>query len=176
MTDEIRLLLAAHTAKYPGMEPTDAVKLLYQRRFGGGHLIRDPSYSLQRLREEYEATEKTDKPLCEDIGGGVVRLYLGGLRPEWLEKVNEAFVRSAERIHGQMPDFLCDLRQLEETAEEGVLPFTAAALADYLSGYRAAGCPMVSHSPRYRELYAPAYRVMCADEAEHLMRAMDKTR
>ena len=43
----------------------------------------------------------------------------------------------------------------------GKAPFSPAQLADYLQSYRWEGCPMVSHSERYRQHYHPAYRVVC---------------
>ena len=49
---------------------------------------------------------------------------------------------------------------LERLAREEKCPFSAAELTAYLTGYRAAGCPMVSHSETYRNLYHPAYRVV----------------
>ena len=49
--------------------------------------------------------------------------------------------------------------ELIRAAEAGLLPFSPAALAEYLRGYRAAGCPPVSHSAAYRAAYHPAYRV-----------------
>ena len=39
--ETLALILASHAERYPLMEPTDAVKLIYQNEFGGGHLIRD---------------------------------------------------------------------------------------------------------------------------------------
>ena len=53
MTDsmfELETVLKAHAARYPKMEPTDAVKLLYQNEFGGGHLIRDRESWMAYLR------------------------------------------------------------------------------------------------------------------------------
>ena len=37
----MKTILLTHAARYPLMEPRDAVKLIYQNEFGGGHLIRD---------------------------------------------------------------------------------------------------------------------------------------
>ena len=34
---ELSHILRNHAARYPAMEPTDAVKLLYQSEFGGSH-------------------------------------------------------------------------------------------------------------------------------------------
>ena len=64
----MRSILLAHARRYPLMEPRDAVKLIYQSEFGGGHLIRDESACLDFLRREYESTrQRTDLPLQETI-------------------------------------------------------------------------------------------------------------
>ena len=61
-------LLRSHAARYPKMEPVDAVKLLYQNEFGGGHMIRDPESCLAYLRREYAMTPKeTDRELLEQM-------------------------------------------------------------------------------------------------------------
>ncbi len=70
-------LVKAHANKYPLMQPCDAVKLLYQHEFGGGHLVTDENLSLQRLQEETASlTANTGIQLREDIGNGYERLYL----------------------------------------------------------------------------------------------------
>ena len=38
---EIIDILKIHTSVYPEMQPQDAVKLIYQNEFGGGHLIKE---------------------------------------------------------------------------------------------------------------------------------------
>ena len=48
-------ILLNHAGRYPLMEPTDAVKLIYQNEFGGGHLIQDVDSCLNYLRREYES-------------------------------------------------------------------------------------------------------------------------
>ena len=39
--EELKVILITHANRYPLMQPQDAVKLIYQNEFGGGHLIRD---------------------------------------------------------------------------------------------------------------------------------------
>ena len=50
---ETAAVLFEHTLRYPVMQPTDAVKLLYQNEFGGGHLVKDEAMALKRIEEEY---------------------------------------------------------------------------------------------------------------------------
>lgn len=143
------------------MVPCDAVKLVYQRVLGGGHLIADPAASLARLRREYGGVGQSGGPLWEELGGGVVRVHLARLDAHGVtpEELNRWFVRSAERLRGSREELLNGLEELRQATRAGLLPFSEAALEDYLAGYAAAGYPAVSHSACYRAAYAPAYRV-----------------
>ena len=59
-----------------------------------------------------------------------------------------------------MDSFLNKLKVLETLTEEGVFAFDTNALTSYLSEYKVAGYPAVSHSLEYREAYKPSYRVI----------------
>ena len=154
-------IVKTHFLAYPKMEPTDVIKLLYQRAFGGGHIISDTERSLSYLREEWEALpEREGVVRTENIGGGVVRLYLGGIPEAALPTVNRLFVRSAALHKGDPDGFQKSLDVCGEMARNGEMPFSADAWGETLTAYRRAGCPMVRHSSAYREAYAPAYRVI----------------
>ena len=45
-------ILLEHFHRYPQMQLQDAVKLLYQSEFGGGHMITSPEKSLKSLEDE----------------------------------------------------------------------------------------------------------------------------
>ena len=142
------------------MMPEDAVKLLFQQEFGGGHIVEDEEKSLDFIRREYANTPKTDCLLTEDIGGGMTRVYLGGLEECALEKVNRLFVAGSRFVCGDMESFKEKLTLLEKLTDEGEMPFDSGLLKAFLSKYRADGCPILSHSQKYKESYHPAYRVM----------------
>ena len=161
MMEELEQILREHAKRYPLMQPCDAVKLIYQNEFGGGHLIRDEQACLNYLRREYADLEKDPTaPLYEDIGNGIIRVNLAAVKPEDLERLGRAFIDSAARHKGSLDSFLNKLKVLETLTEEGVFPFDTNALSVYLSEYKAAGYPAVSHSPDYRAFYKPAYRIM----------------
>ena len=163
--NELLTLLRAHAARYPLMQPCDAVKLLYQNEFGGGHLIADPNRSLARIRDEAAAFVPCPlSPDVEDIGGGLVRAYLTCLSRLTPEQLNDAFVRSAHRHTGSLPAFQAKLTLLQHNLPALGFRFTAQELSAYLDAYRAQGCPMVSHSETYRAAYRPAYRVVLSSE------------
>lgn len=158
MTD----ILLFHFARYPKMTPQDAVKLLYQSAFGPGHLIRDEGMARTRLAEELAATPENDGPLLEDIGGGYARLHLGAAKAQKLpfDTIFARFLVSAQANCPGKAAFEKGLSRLEELTEHGRAPFSLQELSAYLTEYRAAGCPMVSHSEIYRTQYRPAYRVV----------------
>ena len=163
--EELETVLRLHARRYRVMEPTDAVKLVYQNTFVGGHLIRDEAGCLEYLRREYAATPRDPEvPEWEDIGGGLGRVSLAAVAPEDLEALGQAFLRSARLHTGSRDRFLEKLALLERLTEEGLFSFSREALEAYLSGYARAGYPAVSHSGAYRAAYHPAYRVVLARE------------
>ena len=154
-------IVQAHVRRYPEMEPTDVIKLLYQRAFGGGHLVADPDAALARLTAEHALLPSTPPAVrTESLGGGIVRLYLEGIPEASLPTVNRLFVMGAAGHRGDANEFQRDLDAVTEKAERGEMPFTADVWREVLAAYRADGCPMVSHSSAYRTAYAPAYRVI----------------
>ena len=160
--DDLYSILLAHAARYPKMEPADAVKLLYQSEFGGGHLIADPDTCRNYLRAEWEHTPyDADTSLVEDIGGGMIRVMLAGIADvKDAERLGVDFIASAARVKGTMERFAEKLALLRTVAAEEHFAFSLAELDEYLLAYEASGCPMVSHSETYRRLYHPAYRVL----------------
>ena len=159
--EELERILREHAKRYPLMQPTDAVKLIYQNEFGGGHLIRDEEACLNYLRREYADLEKDPTaPLYENIGNGIIRVNLAAVKAEDLERLGRAFIDSAAKHKGTMDSFLNKLEVLRKLANEGVFNFDTNALNAYLSEYEAAGYPAVSHSPEYRQAYKPAYRII----------------
>ena len=161
MMEELEQILREHAKRYPLMQPCDAVKLIYQNEFGGGHLIRDEQACLNYLRREYADLEKDPTvPLYEDIGNGIVRVNLAAVREEALEQLGQDFIASAAKHKGTLDSFLNKLGVLHKLTTAGVFSFDLDALNAYLSKYKAAGYPAVSHSPEYRQAYNPAYRVI----------------
>lgn len=160
---DLASILTAHAKRYPLMRPQDAVKLLYQNEFGGGHLITDVNACLTRLHNEFSSVAfDPTAPLVEDIGGNMVRVMLAALSPEEypLETLNDDFVRSAELHTGNLDHFLQKLNVLKDLTAQGLFPFSSVELDAYLADYVTSGCPAVSHSQAYRDAYHPIYRVL----------------
>lgn len=161
--ETLEQILRIHAKQYPLMQPTDAVKLIYQNVFGGGHLIRDPAACRYALRHEYENTRQNPcMPLIEYIGNGMARVMLGALDASGydVEQLCDDFIRSSQEHTGSRNGFLLKLDILRKVTAAGVFGFRSDELEAYLAEYKQAGYPMVSHSPQYREAYRPAYRIV----------------
>lgn len=157
-------ILKAHAARYPLMQLTDAVKLLYQNEFGGGHMIADETACRAYLHREYAAVQHDDAcPLYTDIGNGIVRVNLAALQPQHVDALCGAFIASANSHKGDKARFLAKLDLLRRLTAEGLFSFTERELEDYLAAYAAKDYPPVSHSETFRAAYAPAYRIVLLD-------------
>ena len=171
-------ILLDHIKRYPRMKVQDAVKLLYQREFGNGHMIIDEAGSLAGLRAEYDGITKQaddNSPLlCDLIGGGYVRFHLAAL-PEGLSlnTLNRIFINSVNEANGSREQFEESLAELEKEAGEGKLPWCPDEVREYLADYKKQNYPAVSHSDEYRQHYQPAYRVIAERYMEHLQILID---
>lgn len=163
--ETLEQVLRRHARNYPMMQPTDAVKLIYQNVFGGGHLIRDPEACRNALQREYECTpQDPHAPLLESIGNGLVRVMLNAIDGSGysIRQLGDDFIRSSEVHKGNLNGFLIKLDVLRKVTASGVFEFTLEELETYLEAYKEAGYPMVSHSEQYRKAYKPAYRILLA--------------
>ncbi len=158
----MRAILLKHLKQYPMMQVTDAVKLLYQSEFGGGHIIANPGKSLNWIKNEWaQVCDGNTGDVLEDIGGGICRVSLHALSHGLAaETLNQMFVKTADRTVGTVESFEKKLEVLRELCAEGMTPFDAETLEAYLTEYKAKGYPPVSHSEIYREYYHPSYRVV----------------
>ena len=160
---ELESMLREHAIRYPAMEPADAVKLIYQNEFGGGHMIQNPQQCIKYLFREYEQVTGQGWEYCtESIGNGLRRVMLQGLNTKQypLERLGQDFIQSAGEHRGDRSVFLQKLDVLRTLTSQGVFSFDPAQLEEYLDSYVASGCPAVSHSQTYRDLYHPAYRII----------------
>lgn len=171
MDAETNRILAEHRAIYPGMEAEDCIKLLYQGELGGGHLIGDEKEFTARLaREMAQPGLFTAAPYgLEAVGGGLCRVYLSALEngpcAETLARlcILSAGPRGSEE---RLRQKLADLR-------DGLAGEQAAVVEAYLAQPTLA---QPRHSPRYRALYQPHYRLVTCRMAFYLpvFAAIDK--
>ena len=165
--NELLQIVIEHGKKYPVMQPDDAVKLVYQNEFGGGHFIQNPNASLLRLKEEQQraASVQISTSALEELGNKRQRFYLAAADPVELpmECLNELFIRSSAVHTGTKEGLTTKLEILRQAASDGYLPFSPGALDEFLVKYQADGFPAISHSAVYKKAYHPAYRVLHRD-------------
>ena len=163
-------LLKKHFEETPRMEAQDAVKLAYQSAFGCGHLLPAQDVCARMIHNEIDAVPELDVPVYTPIGNGLCRLNLASapVRALGAEMIARMMLATDEIVRARKDNqerFETAVRMTETLAECGEAPFTAQRMQDYLRTYRAQGCPVVSHTPAYREAYHPAYRVVLSDLA-----------
>lgn len=145
-------LLRAHRARYPLMEPQDAVVLIHQRAFGPGPMTEGREAAQEKLMEELRGVVKdASVPLFEPLGAGVARMRLASPDFPRPETAAGMFFASAKK-----PDRQAFCRELD------ALVRAWPECAGYVAAYRAKGCPKPSHSAAFLSAYRPAYRVVSA--------------
>ena len=174
LTESIQDLILSHFAKYPDMQIEDVFKLLYQNEFGCGHMVETEQSSLEMILAEASALspEARRHGTMEPIGNGLCRIYLSALKQSLQpEALNRIFVMTANRARGSAEGFEEKALAFRQLCEAGHLPYDPEEVSRLLEGYRAAGYPPMRHSERYRQAYAPAYRVVdesCCSSLSHL--------
>lgn len=167
--EEIKALeeiIAYHAKKYPLMQPSDAVKLIYQNEFGGGHLIRNEESCRRYLLMEYESVNKNvGAQLLEPVGNGIVRVFLNAIEHNGIspERLCDLFIESSQRVAGSIDAFKEKLDVLLRVCAEVCFAFSKQELEKYIEQYAKIGYPAVSHSEQYHAAYAPAYRIICKE-------------
>jgi len=158
-------ILLYHLKKYPEMQLTDIIKLVYQNEFGCGHMLDDESESLARLLKEWDNISCEPDNACDvfdNIGNGLCRLNLSAAKAAGLSvrTLNRFFVNTANSHTGTISNFERKLDILVKLSSDKILPFDSSELEYNLSKYRENGYPAVSHSETYRSHYSAAYRVV----------------
>ena len=152
-------------ASHPALTITDLVKLAYQSGMGSAHLQMAGGCMAAQLESEWDAVmgQKAKEPLLQDISGGYARLDLRAWQekglPLWAVKRLFALAQS---LPNGMERLLAGLDELLSMTAQGRLPFAMEHVESELNAYRAAGCPVISHSQAYRRAYDPAYRLVPA--------------
>lgn len=161
----LRRILSGQARRYPIMQPADLYKLLHQAALGSEHAAPGDSAARAWLEREIASLgEGPEEPAVDPISPSrdVVRVHLrpylaAGGDPEALLA---AFLRTAREFRGS-PERLREWGLIAaEMADEGRLPFEAAALRGLLREKESRGFPAAHHSPIFQAHYRPAYRVV----------------
>lgn len=155
----IKNIIKDHLTKYPYMEVQDIIKLIYQNEFGGGHLVDDQTKSLTRLvNEAKQLPEGTF--YSEDIGNGLLRVYLANVSDLELLTLNQIFVYSANLQTGKIESFIQKLDDLKSDCKLDLINLDYEQLCLEIDNYEQLNYPPISHSNVYRTNYKPHYRVV----------------
>ena len=177
-------IMKYHLQKYPEMELSDMVKLIYQNEWGGGHLIEDANRSLLYIQEEMRQSQlDIHSEFSEDIGNGVSRIYLSAFRQLFSDEIlalhilNQLFVTGATFAKGNLLSFkeklqifqnLCKTNFFLEKNPNQHWAEQQMQLSKFLQSYADEGYPMMRHSQHYREEYKPAYRIVSNGFASYI--------
>ena len=157
--------LVRHSQCYPGLQPTDVFKYLFQSALGCEHMVASEAKAIEYIRREYDAVTAEGAADClprtERLDGGYTRVHLScldeGLTAETLGRL---FCLSAVSEPNGREALEEKLQVARELAKAGEFPFSADAFEEALAVWRENGCPAVHHSRAFREAYRPAYRVI----------------
>jgi len=162
--------------------PADVYKCLHQGIFGVGHLIEDPEAFQRNLARELAAAQaQAHEPVLENVapGGAQFRVNLGPLRAAWPEDIESVawlltqLCRDSVYHHEESPEnFFEALKYFKHLNDRGGISVQGRNYA-YQPGVleqfffeinhfmqKFGSIPVLGHSPSYRRLNQPAYRVV----------------
>ena len=144
------------------MQIQDAVKLIYQNEFGGGHMLKSKEDAYARIIAEanLRQNKKCASVPSENIGGGHKRVYLDGLSDDELLTLANAFYESANIPCGNIDSFHRKLAMLISLCSEGEFSFNEKDVKLFIDDYTLRSSLQISHSDVYKREYSPAYRVI----------------
>lgn len=170
-------VLTRHAKKYPKMQPEDAVKLIYQATFGGGHMIPDEARATAYIKREHASIPHGGEPWRVESLGKATRVYLDAdYTDAELDAIAKLFVLSAENfcIGYKEADaktkrcFRYRLSVLKRLCADGGFGFDVNTLENCVKHLKSLGYPPTHHSEEYRAAYRPAYRVIDSKYVPHI--------
>ena len=164
--DSIRFALETDLQHHPEIEAADVYKFVHQAIYGPGHAIPNREAAARYLAHEIATLGPPGEGelACEVLGGEPVLVRVN-LRP-FIAATREdgalldAFVTAANQVHGDSDRMRVAIAAAEEVLLARDRGEIAAELRELAVALAATGYPAVHHSDRYREAYAPAYRVV----------------
>ncbi|MCR4392591.1 MAG: hypothetical protein NUV94_07540 [Candidatus Acetothermia bacterium] len=165
MRQALETLVNLHVRRYPGFGAQDLAKLLYQGALGMDHLLGDPARFLAALRKEWETLEPIPppaEPLLEPVDprGRTHRVNLRPAKAAGIELTElGTLLVNQPRKEGRFVEFERWWWMVVELAEAGRIAVPPPDLRALAGCFRPDG-PPPDHSPRYRQLHRPAYRLV----------------
>lgn len=161
LAKEIEEILLEHYNKYPQMEITDFIKLIYQNSFGPRHMHNPSKEAVLKYLTEEMKVVTNKKELIEDIGNGYIRVYLSketdieNLSNDFLNSMNEdTYTETSIRVFYRKFNILIRL------IKKGRINLPKKESINYIKEYLSNGINPVRHSKTYNEFYTPHYRVI----------------
>ena len=162
--DSLTEIIEYHTIEYPHMQLQDLYKLVYQGVMGSSHALTSSSAAEEWLRDELLLMGKSriGEKLIEKLSSDILRV---NLRPyvasggDTVALLN-GFIRTGREYSGSTDD----LAQVWNTVTGIQSQFSRSEMGLFIAHQEATGFSAVHHSEVYRELYRPAYRVVCIKE------------
>ncbi len=158
-----------HLTRYPGLRVEDVYKLTFQAAMGSEHAVADADMVERRLKSEVRtlASAPDGAPLIDPVSPDH-RLVRVNLRPYTdrggdLAKLADAFIETSRVFKPSKAQLAVFWGWIEAFARSAVVPFTDGEVSDYGRRRQAEQYPAVHHSPAYRRLYRPAYRIVLKD-------------
>ena len=161
-------IILGHVQRYPGLQPQDLYKLIYQAAMGCEHAVQDAAEARSGLEKEVKGLRGGPKEPAKDPIAPDARIVRINLRPYFaergdLERLFRAFIQTASKFVGSMESFRRYISYAEEMAVLGKLPLSSNIVKRFFIKMETERFPAVHHSDIYRQSYRPAYRVVCGD-------------
>ena len=161
LAEGIKEILLIHYNKYPQMEITDFIKLIYQNSFGPRHMHNPTKEAVLKYLTEEMKVVISDKELTEDIGNGYVRVYLS--KETDIEKISNNFLNSMNEdtyTETNIRIFYRKINVLIKLIKKGSIKLPEKESINLVNEYLSNGINPVRHTKIYNELYKPHYRVI----------------
>ncbi|MCK5785683.1 MAG: hypothetical protein KAH54_03885 [Candidatus Sabulitectum sp.] len=163
-----REIIQYQLTRYPGMQLQDLYKLIYQGVLGSSHAINSVDAAEKWLSDEllFMGTDSFGEEVVEKLSSHIARV---NLRPFVADGGDPAlllqsFIWTGREYSGSTVDLI---RTWDMAGEIQDL-FQLSKMKSFIHRQEAEGFPAVHHSSIYRELYRPAYRVVCIKELKCL--------
>ena len=164
-------IVLEHIKQFPEMQVQDLYKLVFQAAMGSEHAVADPLQVHENLVAEIDGSiPQTGIPMTLPLSSAhpLIRINLHPFRSAGgsLTDLAHAFVRTALIFQPSQDRLAQYWSCVVSMATSGKLPFIRRQLEHYGDQRRTEGYPVVHHSPQFRNIYRPAYRVVLKDLLE----------
>ena len=161
LAEGIEEILLIHYNRYPQMEITDFIKLIYQNSFGPRHMHNPSKEDVLKYLDEEIKVVTNETEIIEDIGNGYVRVYLS--KETNIEKLSNDFLNSMIEdtyTETNIRVFYRKLNILIKLIKKGSIKLPKKESINLVNEYLSNGINPVRHTKIYNELYKPHYRVI----------------